>query len=135
VYSNPLKAYETVEKTTMSGPDVEAAVLNKAAQKLKECQDNWDTDDREVKLDVALKFNQRIWSIFQSELAKEDNPLPTQLKADILSLSAFIDRRIFETMAYPTPDKLTIIIDINNNIAAGLRKRPSINAEQKSKVA
>jgi len=135
VYTNSLKAYESVEKTTMSGRDVEAAVLTKAAKKLKECQDNWDTDDREGKLEVALKFNQRIWSILQSELAKEDNPLPTQLKVDILTLSAFIDRRIFESMAYPTPDKLTVIININNNLAAGLRKRPSINNEQESRVA
>ena len=72
----------------------------------------------------ALKFNQRVWSILQSELAKEDNPLPTRLRRDLLSLSAFIDRRIIETMAYPSPEKLSIVIDINNNIAAGLRGSP-----------
>jgi flagellar protein FlaF len=36
-------------------------------------------------------------------------------------LAAFIDRRIFETMAFPSPEKLKIVIDINNNLAAGLR--------------
>jgi flagellar protein FlaF len=56
---------------------------------------------------------------------REDNPLPKKLKVDILSLSAFIDRRIFEIMAQPAPEKLKIIIDINNNIAAGLRTRPA----------
>ena len=135
MYSNPLKAYESVDKTTMSGRDVEAAVLTKAALKLKECQDNWDTRDRDGKLEVALKFNQRIWSILQGELASEDNPLSTQLKVNLLALSAFIDRRIFETMAYPTPDKLTVIININNNLAAGLRQRPSSSDEQETKVA
>ena len=122
---NPMKAYESVDKSTMSGREIEAAVLTKAAQKLKECQDNWEAGDRDQKLDIALKFNQRIWSIFQSELAREDNPLPKKLKIDILSLSAFIDRRVFEIMAQPTPEKLKIIIDINNNLAAGLRTRPS----------
>jgi len=135
VYSNPLKAYESVDKTTMSGRDVEAAVLTKAALKLKECQNNWDAHDRDEKLEVALKFNQRIWSILQGELASEDNPLPTQLKVDLLTLSAFIDRRIFETMAYPTSDKLTVIININNNLAAGLRKRLSSSDEQETRVA
>ena len=135
MYSNPLKAYESVDKTTMSGRDVEAAVLTKAALKLKECQDNWDARDRDEKLEVALKFNQRIWSIFQGEFAKQDNPLPTQLKVNLLTLSAFIDRRIFETMAYPTPDKLTVIININNNLAAGLRECPSSGNEQEIKVA
>jgi flagellar protein FlaF len=120
-----MKAYESVDKSTMSGREIEAAVLTKAAQKLKECQDNWEAVDRDQKLDIALKFNQRIWSIFQSELSREDNPLPKKLKVDILSLSTFIDRRVFEIMAQPTPEKLKIIIDINNNLAAGLRTRPA----------
>jgi flagellar protein FlaF len=40
-------------------------------------------------------------------------------------LAAFIDRRIFETMAYPSSEKLNIVIDINNNLAAGLRGSPA----------
>ena len=108
----------------MSGREIEATVLTKAALKLKECQNNWNAENRDQKLDEALKFNQRIWSILQAELAKEDNPLPMQLKRDLISLSVFIDRRILETLAYPSPEKLSIIIDINNNIAAGLRGSP-----------
>jgi len=121
VYRNPVKAYQDVEKATISGRETEARVLSKAALKLKNCQDNWDAVDRDAKLDEALRFNQRIWSIFQGELSREENPLPKQLKRDLLRLSAFIDRRIFETMAYPAPEKLTAVININNNIAAGLR--------------
>ncbi len=89
--------------------------------KLKACQDNWHIDDRDSKLDEALKLNQRIWSILQVELGKEDNPLPRELRRDVLRLSAFIDKRILESMASPEHGKLTAIIDINNNIAAGLR--------------
>lgn len=116
-----MRAYESVDKATMSGTDVEVAVLNKAAVKLKECQDNWDAADRDDKLEEALKFNQKIWSIFQSELSREDHPMPQKLRLDILRLAAFIDRRIFETIASPAPEKLNIVIDINNSIAAGLR--------------
>ena len=121
MYKIPLEAYQTVDRTTMSGRETEARVLSQAALKLKDCQDNWNDENRSTKLDEALKYNQRIWSIFQSELAKEDNPLPRQLKQDLLRLGAFIDRRIFETMAYPAPEKLTVVININQNIAAGLR--------------
>lgn len=113
----------------MSGRDIEAAVLTKAAFKLKECQTNWEAVDRDDRLEEALRFNQRVWSIFQAEIAKADNPLPEQLKLDLLSLSAFIDKRIIETMAYPSPEKLSIVIDINNNIAAGLRGAPSNDSE------
>ena len=126
MHSSPLQAYETVNKTTMSGREIEAAVLTKAACKLRECQQNWDREDREQKLNDALKYNQLIWSIFQGELKKEDNPLNKQLRADLLRLSALVDRQIFETMGDPSPDKLNLVIDINNNIAAGLRQTPGI---------
>jgi flagellar protein FlaF len=119
-----LKAYENVSNATQSGREIEAAVLTKAAMKLKECQDDWDAPDRNSRLEEALKYNQRIWSIFQSELSREDHELPKKLRLDILRLAAFIDRRIFETMAFPEPQKLKIVIDINNNLAAGLRGSP-----------
>jgi flagellar protein FlaF len=125
MYANQLKTYEAVSKVTMSGREVEAAVLTKAALKLKDCQENWGAEDRDAKLDEALKFNQLVWSIFQAELTRPDHPLPKKLRQDILSLSAFIDKRIFETMAYPAPEKLTAIININLNLAAGLNGSPS----------
>jgi len=127
MYANPLQMYETVSRTTLSGRDMEAEVLTKGARKLRQCQESWDEEGRREKLDDALKFNQRVWSVFQGELGREDNPLPKQLKRDLLRLSAFIDKRIFETMAYPSPEKLTAIIEINQNIAAGLRQRPEAN--------
>jgi len=119
-----LRAYESVSKATQSGREIEAAVLTKAAVKLKECQDDWDAPDRDNRLEEALKYNQRIWSIFQSELSREDHELPKKLRLDILRLAAFIDRRIFEAMAFPEPEKLNIVININNNLAAGLRGSP-----------
>jgi flagellar protein FlaF len=119
-----LKTYESVSRATQSGREIEAAVLTKAAMKLKECQDDWDKPDLDIRLEEALKYNQRIWSIFQSELSREDHELPKKLRLDILRLAAFIDRRIFETMASPAPEKLRIVIDINNNLAAGLRGSP-----------
>ena len=129
MYSNPLRAYESVSKATGSGRDVEAEVLTKAALKLRDCQNNWHATDRAQKLDAALTFNLRVWSIFQSELAQTDNPLPSQVKINLLLLSRFVDRRIFEIMADPSPDKLKVIIDINNSIAAGLREKPTLTTQ------
>lgn len=116
-----LEAYRKVQKTTESGREIEALVLTRAAVKLAEIQNNWDSPDRDAKLDEALRHNQTIWSIFQGELMKDDNPLPKKLKQDILSLSTFIDKRIFEVMAQPAPEKLEVIINLNLNLAAGLR--------------
>ena len=121
MYNNALNAYKSVEKATVSGRETEARVLTEAALKLKVCQKRWDNNDRNEMLDEALKYNQRIWTIFQSELGKEDNPLPDDVKSDLLRLSGFIDKRIFEVMAFPESEKLDILIKINENIAAGLR--------------
>ncbi|MDD5722992.1 MAG: flagellar biosynthesis regulator FlaF [Syntrophales bacterium] len=117
-------AYQGVQKTTMTGREIEASVLTKGALLLKQCQDTWGSNGLSADLDSALKFNQIVWSILQNELSKEDNPLPLKLRQEILSLSIFIDRRIFEVMAHPSPEKLTIIININSTLAAGLRGSP-----------
>jgi flagellar protein FlaF len=121
VYASQLEAYRTVQKTTMTGREIEASVLIAAAMKLKQCQDNWGAKDRNQRLDEALKFNQLVWTIFQGELAKPENPLPKKVREDLLSLSIFIDKRTFLVMSYPSQDMLTILININLNIAAGIR--------------
>lgn len=126
MYNSPLQRYEAVNKATMSGREIEAAVLSKAALKLKKCQDNWDADDIDKKLKEALEYNQQIWSILQGELVKPDHPLPRQIRYNLLALSAFIDKSVFEIMAFPAPEKLNIVIDINRNIAAGLRQAASV---------
>lgn len=116
-----INAYKQTIKTTLNGKQLEAHVLSKAARLLKECQEKWNEEGHFNRLDEALVFNQRIWTIFQDELIREDNPLPAELRGDILKLSVFIDKRIVEIMQDPVPEKLDIVININLNIAAGLR--------------
>ena len=121
MYSNAYKLYQKVEKSTISGRETEARVLTEAAAKLQSCQKNWQAGYFEA-LDEALKYNQKIWTIFQTELAKQENPLPTSIRRDLLRLAGFIDKRIYETMSAPSPEKLDIIIKINQNVASGLRE-------------
>jgi flagellar biosynthesis activator protein FlaF len=121
MHSSQTDVYKEVQKTSLTDRQLEAAVLMKAAAMLKRCQTNWNAADRDQQLEKALRYNQLLWSFFQSALANPDNPLPQRLKQDILRLSMFIDQRIFEVMSYPSPEKITIIIDINTNLAEGLR--------------
>ncbi len=127
---NALSNYQQIEKTTLSGRETEARVLTKAAVMLKYCRDHWDAPDRRQKLDEALTYNQRIWSLIQGDLLDENNPLPKNIRENILSLSVVIDKRIFNVMAYPAPEKLNIIIDINLNLAAGLRGSPRVASHE-----
>jgi flagellar protein FlaF len=119
-----LEAYQSVEKATLSGRALEASALDRAAILLQSVRDNWGARDREMKLDEALRFNQRLWTFFQSALVDEGNPLPAPIKTNLLNLSGFVDKRTFEVMAAPASEKLKILIDINRNIAAGLRGNP-----------
>lgn len=121
MYHNAAKAYETVSKGTISGRETEARVLTQAALKLLKVQQNWHAENRDALLDEALHYNQQLWSLLQTELSNPDNPLPTNIRLDILRLSRIIDRRLYETMAFPSPEKLDIVIKINQNLAAGLR--------------
>jgi len=105
--------------------------LTQAAQKLKTLKDNWIRNDPEFDraLTHGLQINQRIWTILQSELANPDHPMPKKIRIDLLRLSAFVDKRTYEVLAFPEPDKLQILIDINLNIAAGLRQTPTAMAQ------
>ncbi len=114
-------AYNTVRATTNYGRDLEAAVLMRAARDLKAVQEHWNDPGRLERLEDALRLNQRVWSIFQAELADPTHPLPPKLRKDLLALGAFIDKRILAVLASPAPEKLDAIININLNIAAGLQ--------------
>lgn len=125
--TNRLDAYRTAQSKgdNASAREIEAAALTRVALLLLDCQNNWDSPGRDAQLAYALRNNQMVWSILQSELVKNDNPLPIGIRSNILTLSVFIDNRILEIMANPEPDKLKIIIDINLNLAAGLRGSPA----------
>ncbi len=118
-------AYTTVEKITATGRQLEASALFRAARSLQLAQDGWGKAGFEAKLDAALKLNQRIWTFFQAELSAADNPLPAELKCQLLNLIQFIDKQTFDVMAFPAPEKLSVLVSINRNVAAGLSAAPA----------
>ncbi len=120
---NKLAAYQKIQRTTGSPRETEALALTLGASKLMHCQDNWESEERTELLGDALKFNQKLWTIFQASVAGSESPLPKSLRLKLLRLSSFIDKQIFTIMAYPSPEKLTPIININLSIAAGLRAK------------
>ncbi|MBW4055025.1 MAG: flagellar biosynthesis regulator FlaF [Proteobacteria bacterium] len=122
---SPANAYSTMQKEGLSGRELEASVLSRAGIMLKKVQENWDDPDSYANLSEAVSFNQKVWSFFQTELTDPENPLPKNLREDILNLSIFVEKRLYEVLAYPDPEKLSIVIDIDFNLAAGLRSKPA----------
>ena len=126
MFAPQLEAYQNVQKSkVMSGREIEAEALTRCALMLAACRNNWHAMGRDKHLQEALRNDQIVWSILQSELVRDDNPLPIEIRNNILTLSVFIDKRILEMMAHPDPEKLQILVDINLNLAAGLRGSPS----------
>jgi flagellar biosynthesis activator protein FlaF len=119
--SGQAEAYSKSQCAALTDRELEAAVLMKAAALLRHVQAQWASPQRDKLLDEALRFNQRIWTFFQVSLMDKENKLPEEVKAQVLHLSAYVDRRIFEVMAFPEADKLSVLITINTNIAAGLK--------------
>jgi flagellar protein FlaF len=122
---DPLAAYEQGNKATDSNRSLESAALYKTARLLESCLKRWNDPDRESHLKEALSLNQKLWTFFQTELARPDHALPVGLRVDLLRLSAFVDRRTFDLLASPSPEKLTALIDINRHVASGLAGTPA----------
>jgi len=120
MFASAKRTYESGSRAAPSGRELEAAALFKAARQIEVCQREWDVPGRAQRLDEALRYNQRLWTFFQGELAADDCPLPAELRRNLIRLSSFIDRRTFEMMGAPTTDGLQALIDINRNIATGL---------------
>jgi flagellar biosynthesis activator protein FlaF len=121
MYATQMQAYRKAPNPEMSEREIDAYALTQSALKIRDCQQAWDKPDRIDRLFEALRINSLLWSIFQAAISEDGNPLPKQLREDLLTLSFFVDKRTKEVMCFPEPEKLTALININLNIAAGLK--------------
>jgi flagellar protein FlaF len=124
-----INAYQQQLKTTETPQETEAAVLERAAYALETAQRN--PKDLSL-LEDALRYNQLVWTSIQSVL-DNDNAMPDQLVANLMSLSIFIDRQHAKALYDEDRNHLTAIININRNIAAGLRDAARLAMDQAAK--
>jgi flagellar protein FlaF len=119
--SSAAHAYARTAQTTSSPRDIEAQALLKAARQLQQVQANWHGPDKAMH--EALLFNRRLWSIFMSAAESSDNPQPHEVRQNIANIGVFVMKQTVEMQTDPDPAKLTSLIDINCNLAAGLSGR------------
>jgi len=117
-------AYDKTAKTVESGKVTDAVVLEKAAFMLENLQRNVDSEDWEA----TLNHNRLIWTVIQSAMIDNGQHLPDDVKANLLSLSIYVDKRTMECLHNPErkASDLDVLIDMNRNIALGLRGNPGI---------
>jgi len=115
------QAYARTSHATASPREIEAQALLKAARQLQDVQQNWDGPSET--LQKALMFNRRLWCIFFAEAESNSNPNPLGIREGIANIAAFVFGQTFEMQIDPHPAKLSPLISINCNIAAGLAGR------------
>ena len=49
-----------------------------------------------------------------------ENPLPKEIRENVANLGLFVLRRTLLLQAEPRPDRLSVLIGINRNLASGL---------------
>ncbi|MEO7222552.1 MAG: flagellar biosynthesis regulator FlaF [Devosia sp.] len=106
-------------KRTGNPRDLEANLLSKSAVNLQRIRENWELADTE--LSAALKFNRKLWNVFINSATSEENPLPASIRQNIANLGLFVLSHTIKTEAKPDPSRLDVLININREVAAGLR--------------
>lgn len=91
----------------------------KAATRLQMIRDDWN--GRRADLDDALTFNRKLWTVLVTSATDAENPLPPAVKNGIANLALFVFNRTLTIASEPTPEKLGVLVNINREVAAGLR--------------
>jgi flagellar protein FlaF len=91
----------------------------KAATRLQMIRDDWN--GRRAELDDALTFNRKLWTVLVTSATDAESPLPPAVKNGIANLALFVFNRTLTIASEPTPDKLAVLVNINREVAAGLR--------------
>jgi len=77
------------------------------------------SQDRAALLE-AVRFNWRLWTIFQTDLVDQNCTLPAEVRGNLLGLSNFIDRHTAAVLANPEPSQVDVLVNINRQIGEGL---------------
>ncbi len=130
MHSNLSKLYrQTQMDSAPSGRGVEISVLEMASGKMRavlgaEGAVRWSRG-----LDESLKFNQKIWDVLIADWSNPECSLEDGLRGNLLSLGIFVKKRTFAMLAQPTREGIAVLVEVNDNIASGLRRGQNRQAE------
>ncbi|MEX0590005.1 MAG: flagellar biosynthesis regulator FlaF [Xanthobacteraceae bacterium] len=115
------QAYSQTAQKTGHPRELEAQLLMRAAAKLQAAKDAGANTDGDIV--SAIRYNRRLWLVFASSIGKPENPLPREIKQNVANLANFIINHSMklESDSKRAPERLGVLININREIAAGLR--------------
>ncbi|NVK17230.1 MAG: flagellar protein FlaF [Methylocystaceae bacterium] len=110
-------AYGQTHGQNLTGRRLEGEAFMKAARLLSQAQGFMENKRL---LGEALQYTQKLWTIVQADLKSENNKMDKNLKAQLLSLSLFVDEQCLLAIKKPHPQVLQGLIEVNRNVASGL---------------
>jgi flagellar protein FlaF len=113
-----------VARQTSSPRELEASLLLQAASRLQSIHDDWNHDPAvPSRLNDALLYNRKLWSVFLAEMTDANNPMPRDLRQNVANIGIFVMNHTVSVMQDPRPEQLGSLININRELAAGLLGR------------
>jgi flagellar biosynthesis activator protein FlaF len=114
-----VQAYQQAAARAESPRDIEYRLFGQVTRALMEVSES-ETSDIGARMD-ALDWNRRLWSVLATDCASTGNQLPMQLRANIISLSLWVNRHTSAIMRNEA--EFGPLIDINKMIMQGLQPR------------
>lgn len=111
-----LQAYKTATARAENPRDAEYRLFGQVTRALMEAS-RADLTDVQTRID-ALDWNRRLWSTLATDCASPDNALGAALKAQIISISLFVNRHSSAVMR--REEDFEPLIEINKMVMQGL---------------
>lgn len=119
-----LQAYKTATARAESPREMEYRLFGQVTRALMHAS-SVDAADIATRID-ALDWNRRLWSALATQVSDPDNALTAPLRAQIISLSLFVNRHSSAVMR--NEEDFGPLIDINRMIMQGLAPQTSAAA-------
>ena len=114
-----LKAYQSASQRSETPRDAEYRLFGQVTRALIEAA---DVDPSDIKTRIeALDWNRRVWSALAADCAAPDNALPHALRAQIISISIWVNRHTSAVMR--SEEGFQPLVEVNKAIMQGLAGR------------
>ncbi|OKL43084.1 flagellar biosynthesis regulator FlaF [Pseudovibrio exalbescens] len=107
---------ETLEDSAVDKRAQEREVFTLAIKQLEEARDAGPTSDEAAKALITIR---QLWSFLIEDLGSDDNALPMDLRAELISIGIFCIKHADKIRSGETEDFDTLI-QVNENIRDGL---------------
>jgi flagellar protein FlaF len=119
-----LQAYQQAAARAETPRDIEYRLFGQVTRALMAASET-PAGDIGARMD-ALDWNRRLWSVLAADCASPGNQLPVQLRANIISLSLWVNRHTSAIMRNEAA--FGPLIEVNKMIMQGLEPRGEANA-------